>query len=119
MARLFVRETGLTFGAWRKRLLLQGEIDRLGNGEKVIRPVFDLGQKAVVSRDNGIFRRDANPFLPLTSELLYLYYREGVEASRSAIRFRYFETQAGPLERRAMARASRMFKARFCVSRAL
>lgn len=43
LSRLFVRETGLTFGAWRKRLLLQEAIDRLVKGQNVTRVAFDLG----------------------------------------------------------------------------
>lgn len=43
LARLFVRETGLTFGSWRKRLLLQEAVDRLGRGDNVTRVAFDLG----------------------------------------------------------------------------
>ena len=43
LSRLFVRETGLTFGAWRKRLLLQEAIERLGKGQNVTRVAFDLG----------------------------------------------------------------------------
>lgn len=49
LARLFVRETGLTFGAWRKRLLLQEAIDRLGKGETVTRIAFDLGYQSLSS----------------------------------------------------------------------
>jgi AraC-like DNA-binding protein len=47
LARLFVRETGLTFGAWRKRLLLQEAIDRLGQGDQVTRIAFDLGYQSL------------------------------------------------------------------------
>ena len=47
LARLFVRETGLTFGVWRKRLLLQEAIDRLGRGENVTRIAFDLGYQSL------------------------------------------------------------------------
>lgn len=43
LARLFVTETGLTFGTWRKRLLLQEAIKRLDQGEPVTRIAFDLG----------------------------------------------------------------------------
>jgi len=46
LSRLFVRETGLTFGVWRKRLLLQEAIDRLGKGQNVTRVAFDLGYQS-------------------------------------------------------------------------
>ena len=47
LARLFVRETGLTFGGWRKRLLLQEAVDRLGKGDNVTRVAFDLGYQSL------------------------------------------------------------------------
>jgi AraC-like DNA-binding protein len=47
LSRLFVRETGLTFGAWRKRLLLQEAVDRLGKGQNVTRVAFDLGYQSL------------------------------------------------------------------------
>ncbi|HZV83006.1 MAG TPA: helix-turn-helix transcriptional regulator [Geobacteraceae bacterium] len=47
LSRLFVRETGLTFGAWRKRLLLQEAVDRLGKGQSVTRVAFDLGYQSL------------------------------------------------------------------------
>lgn len=56
LARLFVRETGLTFGAWRKRLILQEAIDRLGQGENVTRVAFDLGYQSL-SAFIEMFRR--------------------------------------------------------------
>ncbi|KAB0665871.1 AraC family transcriptional regulator [Oryzomonas japonica] len=43
LARLFVRETGLTFGTWRKRLILQEAVKRLGKGHSVTSVAFDLG----------------------------------------------------------------------------
>ena len=55
LARLFVRDTGLTFGAWRKRLLLQEAIDRLGRGDNVTRVAFDLGYQSL-SAFIGMFR---------------------------------------------------------------
>ncbi|MGA7826924.1 MAG: helix-turn-helix domain-containing protein, partial [Geobacteraceae bacterium] len=45
--RLFVRETGLTFGAWRKRLVLQEAIERLGTGQNITRVAFDLGYQSL------------------------------------------------------------------------
>ena len=47
ISRLFVRETGLTFGVWRKKLLLQEAIDRLGKGQNVTRVAFDLGYQSL------------------------------------------------------------------------
>jgi len=47
LSRLFVRETGLSFGVWRKRLLLQEAIDRLGKGQNVTRVAFDLGYQSL------------------------------------------------------------------------
>lgn len=47
LSRLFVRETGLTFGVWRKRLLLQEAIDRLGKGQNVTRVASDLGYQSL------------------------------------------------------------------------
>lgn len=47
LSRLFVRETGLTFGAWRKRLLLQEAIDRLGKGQNVTSVAFELGYQSL------------------------------------------------------------------------
>ncbi|HJV34916.1 helix-turn-helix transcriptional regulator [Geomonas sp.] len=56
LARLFVRETGLTYGAWKKRLLLQEAIDRLGRGDNVTRVAFDLGYQSL-SAFIEMFRR--------------------------------------------------------------
>lgn len=47
LTRLFVAETGLTFGNWRKRLLLQEAIHRLGEGQQVTRVAFDLGYQSL------------------------------------------------------------------------
>ncbi len=47
LARLFVAETGLTFGAWRKRLLLQEAIRRLDQGQPVTSVAFDLGYRSL------------------------------------------------------------------------
>jgi len=47
LARLFVRETGLTFGAWRKRLVLQEAIERLDMGQSITRVAFDLGYQSL------------------------------------------------------------------------
>lgn len=43
LARLFVRETGMTFGEWRAQLRLLEAIDRLSQGQSVTRVAFDLG----------------------------------------------------------------------------
>ncbi|ABQ24992.1 transcriptional regulator, AraC family [Geotalea uraniireducens Rf4] len=47
LARLFVSETGLTFGGWRKRLLLHKALDRLDRGEQVTGIAFDLGYQSL------------------------------------------------------------------------
>jgi AraC-like DNA-binding protein len=47
LARLFVAETGLTFGTWRKRLLLQEAIKRLDQGQQVTTIAFDLGYQSL------------------------------------------------------------------------
>ncbi|MCE1225522.1 MAG: helix-turn-helix transcriptional regulator [Geobacteraceae bacterium] len=47
LARLFVAETGLTFGQWRKRLVLQEAIKRLDQGQPVTRIAFDLGYQSL------------------------------------------------------------------------
>ena len=47
LARLFVAETGLTFGQWRKRLVLQEAIKRLDQGLPVTTIAFDLGYQSL------------------------------------------------------------------------
>ena len=56
LARLFVSETGLTFGDWRRRLFLQRGIDRLYNGDSVTTVAFDLGYRSL-SAFIEMFRR--------------------------------------------------------------
>ncbi len=43
LARLFVKETGLTFGAWRERLRLLAAISRLGAGQSVTTVSYETG----------------------------------------------------------------------------
>ena len=43
LARLFRRETGLTFGRWRQRRRLLAELERLAGGESVTAVALDLG----------------------------------------------------------------------------
>lgn len=43
LARLFRRETGMTFAGWRRRLRLMAALSRLGAGESVTRVAYDLG----------------------------------------------------------------------------
>ena len=43
LARLFGKETGMTFGAWRQRLRLVTAVDRLAAGQSVTAVAFDLG----------------------------------------------------------------------------
>jgi AraC-like DNA-binding protein len=46
LARLFIRETGMNFGDWRKQLRLLEAIDRLGQGHSVTRVAIELGYKS-------------------------------------------------------------------------
>lgn len=48
-ARLFLKETGLTFGQWRQQLRLLTALEKLGNGEKVTNVAFDVGYLDVSS----------------------------------------------------------------------
>lgn len=43
LARLFLKETGMTFGAWRQRLRLLTAVARLGEGAPVTSVAYDLG----------------------------------------------------------------------------
>lgn len=43
LARLFRRETGMTFAGWRRRLRLLAAVSRLGGGESVTAVAYDLG----------------------------------------------------------------------------
>jgi len=43
LARLFRRETGMTFAGWRRRLRLLAAVSRLGSGESVTAVAYDLG----------------------------------------------------------------------------
>ncbi len=56
LARLFVRETGLTFSEWRKRLRLLEAIDRLGRGQRITRVALELGYDSA-SAFIAMFRR--------------------------------------------------------------
>jgi AraC-like DNA-binding protein len=49
LARLFLRETGLSFGQWRTRLRLQQALLRLAEGRSVTEVAFDLGYDSVGS----------------------------------------------------------------------
>lgn len=46
LSRLFVKETGMSFGSWRRRLRLMEAIERLGQGESVTRVAFELGYQS-------------------------------------------------------------------------
>ncbi|HEY3597921.1 MAG TPA: helix-turn-helix transcriptional regulator [Paraburkholderia sp.] len=48
-ARLFVKETGLTFGQWRQQLRLLIALERLGTGASVTRVAFEVGYNDVSS----------------------------------------------------------------------
>ena len=43
LARLFLKETGMTFGAWRQRLRLLSAVARLAEGAAVTNVAYDLG----------------------------------------------------------------------------
>ncbi len=46
-ARLFVKETGMSFGAWRRQLRLLEAIDRLHQGHSVTRVALELGYQSI------------------------------------------------------------------------
>jgi len=46
LARLFAKDTGLTFGAWRQRLRLQKAMEELGKGEPVGGVALELGYES-------------------------------------------------------------------------
>ncbi|MFN4091058.1 MAG: helix-turn-helix domain-containing protein, partial [Alphaproteobacteria bacterium] len=56
LARLFLAETGFTFGAWRQRLRLLAAMTRLAAGEPVTTVALDLGY-ANPSAFTAMFRR--------------------------------------------------------------
>jgi AraC-like DNA-binding protein len=56
LARLFVKETGMTFGAWRERLRLTTAVARLAEGEAVTAVAYDLGYQSP-SAFIAMFRR--------------------------------------------------------------
>jgi AraC-like DNA-binding protein/mannose-6-phosphate isomerase-like protein (cupin superfamily) len=58
LARLFVTETGMTFGAWRQQARVLEAMGRLGRGEPVTDVALDLGYDSV-SAFSAMFRRAA------------------------------------------------------------
>ncbi len=58
LARLFVAETGLTFGAWRQQARVLEAMGRLGGGAPVTEVALDLGYDSV-SAFSAMFRRAA------------------------------------------------------------
>lgn len=58
LARLFVAETGLTFGAWRQQARVLEAMGRLGSGTPVTEVALDLGYDSV-SAFSAMFRRAA------------------------------------------------------------
>lgn len=56
LARLFFKETGMTFGKWRKQLRLLEAIERLDQGQSVTKVALDLGYNSP-SAFIAIFRR--------------------------------------------------------------
>lgn len=57
MARLFIRETGLTFGVWRQRLRLIQAVKRLAEDEAVTSIAYDLGYDSL-SAFVAMFRKE-------------------------------------------------------------
>jgi AraC-like DNA-binding protein len=49
LARLFLTETGLTFGQWREQLRLTSAIERLAEGHSITRIALDLGYASSTS----------------------------------------------------------------------
>lgn len=47
--RFFVRETGISFSAWRQQACLLAAIPRLGNGESIMTVALDLGYKSAAA----------------------------------------------------------------------
>jgi AraC-like DNA-binding protein len=56
LARHFIAETGLTFGAWRQQARVLEAMGRLGGGEPVTQVALDLGYESV-SAFSAMFRR--------------------------------------------------------------
>lgn len=56
LARLFLRETGMSFGAWRRQALLLASLSRLAAGEAVTTVALDLGYDSP-SAFTAMFRR--------------------------------------------------------------
>lgn len=56
LARLFVKETGMNFGDWRKQLRLLEAVDRLDQGQSVTRVALELGYRSS-SAFIAMFRR--------------------------------------------------------------
>lgn len=46
ISRLFIKETGMTFQQWRKRLLLQEAVERIDKGQAVIDVALELGYRS-------------------------------------------------------------------------
>jgi len=56
LARQFIRETGMTFGAWRQQLRLLEAVTRLGQGKSVTEVSWELGYQSQ-SAFTAMFRR--------------------------------------------------------------
>ena len=56
LARLFVRETGMSYGVWVQRMRLSLAVERLALGESVTRIALELGY-ATPSAFSAMFRR--------------------------------------------------------------
>ena len=57
LARLFEKESGLAFGAWRRRLLLISALERLSSGSSVSETAYALGYSSA-SAFIAMFRRE-------------------------------------------------------------
>ncbi|MCW8883447.1 MAG: helix-turn-helix transcriptional regulator [Sedimenticola sp.] len=57
LSRLFMKQTGMSFGAWRRRLRLMEAIDRLAKGESVTQVAFELGYQST-SAFSAMFRSE-------------------------------------------------------------
>ena len=57
LSRLFQLETGLSYGEWRKRLVLQKAVEKLGHGDHVTEVAFDLGYQSLSAFIN-MFRKN-------------------------------------------------------------
>jgi AraC-like DNA-binding protein len=79
LARLFRRETGMSFGAWRQQARLIEALARLGAGEPVTNVALELGYESP-SAFTAMFRRS----LGVTPSRYFDPPRSAMQAPRSA-----------------------------------